>query len=270
MILTQLFAIDALRSGLPAAAREFFKRFQQDQSLCRLRAAMNPPAVRIPLLDPAPLLNRMMPWVRPLFSRTGAVLWSPVVGIACLLVLISFTALSAAVAQHILSPASLLSMLLMFVVIKVLHEFSHVFAMKMWGNEVHEMGVTLLVLAPVPDVDASAAWGFQDKHKRVLVGAVGIMAELFIAALALFLWLAVEPGLVRDAAFNAFLIGSVSTLTFNANPLLRFDGYYVLQDLIAVPSLYTRAGRYYLYLIQRCLFGLGEVRSPVTAAGEAA
>ncbi len=270
VILTQLFAIDALRSGLPADAREFFKRFQQDQRLRRQRAVMNPLAVRIPLLDPDLLLNRLMPWVRPLFSWTGAILWSLVVGFACLLVLINFTALSAAVDQDILAPGNLLSMLMVFVAIKVLHEFSHAFAVKFWGGEVHEMGITLLVLAPVPYVDASAAWGFQDKYKRVLVGAVGIMAELFMAALALFLWLAVEPGLVRDAAFNAFLIGSVSTLMFNANPLLRFDGYYVLQDLIEVPNLYTRASRYYLYLIQRYLFGLDKVRSPVTTAGETA
>ena len=270
MILTQLFAIDALRSGLPADAREFFKRFQHDQRLRRQRAVMNPLAIRIPLLDPDPLLNRMVPWVRPLFSWTGAVVWSLVVGFACLLTLTNFTALSAAVDQDILSPANLLSMLLMFVLIKVVHEFAHAFAVKMWGGEVHEMGITLLVLAPVPYVDASAAWGFRDKYKRVLVGAVGILAELFLAALALFVWLAVEPGLVRDAALNAFLIGSVSTLVFNANPLLRFDGYYVLQDLIEIPNLYTRASRYYLYLIQHYLFGLDQVRSPVTAAGEGA
>lgn len=224
-VLTQLFTIDAMRSGLPLDAKEFFRRFQHDQRLRRLRAIMNPLAVRIRLLDPDQALNGLMPWVRPLFSSTGAALWLLVMGFAGLLGLINFQALSDAVSQDILSPANILLMLLIFIAIKLVHEFAHAFAVKMWGGEVHEMGITLLVLVPVPYVDASAAWGFRDKYKRVLVGAIGILVELFLAALALFLWLAVEPGLVKDAALNAILIGSVSTLLFNANPLLRFDGY---------------------------------------------
>ncbi len=268
LILTQLFAIDMLRRGLPTDARELFKRFQHERHLRRKRAIMNPLAIRIPLLDPDAVLNRLMPWVRPLFSHTGAVLWSVVVGLAALLTLINVPALSAAIDTDILAPMNLVSMLLVFITIKAIHEFAHAFAVKMWGGEVHEMGITLLVLAPVPYVDASAAWGFRDKYKRVLVGAAGILVELFLASLALFLWLVTEPGMVRDAALNAFLIGSLSTLLFNANPLLRFDGYYVLQDLLEIPNLYTRSGRYYLYLLQRYLFGLEGVRSPVTAAGE--
>ena len=268
MILSQLSAIDALRSDLPADARELFKRFQHDRRIRRQRAIMSPLSIRVPLLDPDRLLNRLMPWVRPMFSRVGAILWLLVVGFAGLLALVNFTSLTAAMDQDILAPANLVSMLAVFITIKAIHEFAHAFAVKMWGGEVHEMGITLLVLAPVPYVDASAAWGFRDKYKRVLVGAVGILMEMFLAALALFVWLAVEPGLLRDAAFNAVLIGTVSTLLFNANPLLRFDGYYVLQDLVEIPNLYTRASRYYLYLIQRYLFGLENTRSPVTAAGE--
>ena len=268
LILTQLFALDALRSGLPVDALEFFKRYQHERHLRHKRAVMNPLAIRVPLFDPDGWLNRLLPWVRPLFSTIGALVWLLLVGLAGLLAMINFPALNAALDQDILSPSNLVLMLLMFILIKAMHEFAHAFAVKMWGGEVHEMGITLLVLAPVPYVDASAAWGFRDKHKRVLVGAVGILVELFLAALALFVWLTVEPGLVRDAAFNALLIGSVSTLLFNANPLLRFDGYYVLQDLIEIPNLYTRASRYHLYLLQRYLFGLAQAHSPVTAAGE--
>ena len=268
LILTQLFAIDALQSGLPIDAMEFFKRYQHERRLRRKRAVMNPLAIRVPLLDPDALLNRLLPWVRPLFSTSAALLWLLLVGLATLLAMVNFPALHAALDRDLLAPTNLLLLLLTFILIKGVHEFAHAFAVKMWGGEVHEMGITLLVLAPVPYVDASAAWGFRDKHKRVLVGAVGILVELFVAALALFVWLSVEPGLVRDAAFNALLIGSVSTLLFNANPLLRFDAYYVLQDLIEIPNLYSRASRYYLYLLQRYLFGLTQVPSPVSADGE--
>ncbi len=268
LILTQLFAIDALRSGLPVDAWEFFKRHQHERRLSQKRSVMNPLSIRVPMLDPDRFLNWLLPWVRPMFSRIGAVVWLLLVGMAGLLAMVNFPALNVALDQDILSPGNLVLMLLIFILIKTIHEFAHALTVKMWGGEVHEMGITLLVLAPVPYVDASAAWGFRDKYKRILVGAVGVLVELFIAATALLVWLAVEPGLLQDAAFNALLIGSVSTLLFNANPLLRFDGYYVLQDLIEIPNLYSRSSRYLLYLIQRYLFGLSQVRSPVTAKGE--
>ncbi|MDP4549223.1 hypothetical protein [Marinobacter sp. MDS2] len=268
LILTQLFAMDLLRSELPSDAKEFFSRFQNERRIRKQRAVMNPLAIRIPLLDPDAILNRFLPWVRPAFSPMGAAVWLLVVGLAGLLGLVNIPEISASVNADVLLPTNLVLMLMTFVVIKVVHEFAHAFTVKMWGGEVHEMGVTLLVLAPVPYVDASAAWEMPDKYKRALVGAVGVLVELFIAAMALFVWLAVEPGLVRDLAFNALLIGTVSTFLFNANPLLRFDGYYVLQDLAEIPNLYTRASRYYLYLIQRYLFGIHSARSPATAEGE--
>jgi len=270
VILTQLFAIDVLRSGLPSDAKDFFERSQRDRQMLRQNAVMNPLSIRIPLLDPDRILNQGMPWIRPLFSSTGLIIWAVVVGFASVLALHNFPALVASVDQGILAPSNLISMIFMFVVIKAVHEFSHAFAVKIWGGEIHEMGITLLIFAPVPYVDASAAWEFRDKHKRMLVGAMGVLTELFVAALALFMWLFVEPGWVQDMAFNALLIASVSTLLFNANPLLRFDGYYVLQDLIEIPNLSSRSNRYYLYLIQRYLFGIESATSPALAEGESA
>ncbi len=270
LLLTQLFAMDLLGGELPGEAREFFGRYQHERRLRRQRSIMNPLAIRVPLLDPDAILNRLMPWVRPLFSRGAALLWLLAVSLAAVLGLANWEALSeAADTSRVLKPSNLVLMFLIFVLIKLVHEFAHAFSVKLWGGEVHEMGITLLVFAPVPYVDASAAWGIRDKHKRALVGAVGVLVELFIAALALFVWLAVEPGLLRDCAFNALLIASISTLLFNANPLLRFDGYYVLQDLIEIPNLYTRSGRYWLYLLQRYVLGIESAVSPVVARGEA-
>ena len=141
-------------------------------------------------------------------------------------------------------------------------------AVKRWGGEVHEMGIMLLVFMPLPYVDASSSSVFRDKHKRMLVGAAGILTELFLAAIATFVWFAVETGTVRDIAYDVMLIGGISTLLFNGNPLLRFDGYYVLADAIEIPNLAQRANRYYGYLIQRYLFARADVSSPVSAPGE--
>jgi putative peptide zinc metalloprotease protein len=265
MILAQLMAVGALGGGISAEIREFLSRFQGNAPT---RKKLNPLVVRIPLFDPDKMLNHLIVFIRPLFSRGAMLVWFLIVGIGALLAGINLPSLSAAFSRDLLQPENLFMLVVLYGGIKLVHEFAHAFAIKMWGGEVHEMGLTLLVLAPVPHVDATASWAFREKHKRVLVSAAGIMAELFVAAIALFVWLTVEPGAVQDTAFNIVLIASVSTLLFNANPLLRFDGYYMLQDFIEIPNLGTRASRYYLYLIQFYLFGLEQARSPQTAEGE--
>ena len=159
-------------------------------------------------------------------------------------------------------------MWLVYPVVKIIHELGHGFAVKRWGGEVHELGIMMLVLMPVPYVDASAASSFRSKHKRMLVGAVGIIVELLLAAVALIIWLNIQQGLVSDLLFNVMLIGGVSTLLFNGNPLLKFDGYFVLSDAIEIPGLGVRGNKYYGYLIQRYVFNVQSLESPITAAGE--
>ena len=130
------------------------------------------------------------------------------------------------------------------------------------------MGVMLLVFTPVPYVDATASTAFSDKYRRMVVAGAGIMVELLLAAVAMWAWAGLAPGLARDAAFDVMLIGAGSTLLFNGNPLLRFDGYHVLADAVEIPNLGIRSNRYLLYLGQRWLLGLRDVRSPVTTPGE--
>lgn len=264
-LLAQLFAAGALAGNVSGTVRSYFALLQGRRPGHK---NFNPLAVRVPLFDPDRLLNHLIVFVRPLFSKFGLAIWLVFVGTASLLGTLNYSAIAAALSTDILKPDNLVVMVLLYTAIKLVHEFAHALTVKMWGGEVHEMGFTLLIMVPVPHVDATAAWAFRDKYKRVLVGAAGIMAELFIAAVALFVWLAVEPGVVRDTALNIVLIASISTLLFNANPLLRFDGYYMLQDLIEIPNLGSRANRYYLYLVQRYLFGLANARSPQTAIGE--
>ena len=155
-------------------------------------------------------------------------------------------------------------------VVKILHELGHAFATRIRGGEVHEMGIIFLVLMPVPYVDATASSGFTNKYHRILVSAAGMMVELFLAAIALIVWLNVETGLVSAIAYNVMLIGSVSTLFFNGNPLLRFDGYYMLADAVEIPNLGMRSTRYLNYLAMRYLYGMDTAASPVSARGEAA
>jgi putative peptide zinc metalloprotease protein len=267
-IMAQLHNAEVLRDGLPLTARDVLGRYQQKQRFTRQHTLSNPLAIRIPLFDPERLLNRLVRPARLLFAWPGLWLWISVVGLALLLVVANAAQLGAAIGAKTLGASEVLTFWLLYPVIKALHELGHGLAVKAWGGEVHETGITLLVFMPVPYVDASAAWAFRDKRRRALVGAAGILTELFLAALAMLVFFSVEPGMVRDLALNVALIGGISTLLFNGNPLLRFDGYYVLEDLIEVPNLAPRSSRYYLYLIQRHLLGLSDAQSPVTASGE--
>lgn len=267
-LLGQLHAGDILQCDIPPDSMDLFRRYERDRLTKMKRRLISPLAIRIPVFDPERLLERFMPMVSPLFSVAGLFVWMLVVGAGIVLAVSHWADLTHNVSDRVLNTHNLILMWVSFPFVKVLHELGHAFATKHWGGEVHEMGISLLVLTPVPYVDASASSAFSDKRKRILVSAAGMMVELFIAALALFVWLNIESGLVSALLFNVMFIGGVSTIFFNANPLLRFDGYYILADTIEIPNLGGRAQQYLGYLCQRYLFDVGSAESPVTAAGE--
>lgn len=269
-LLGQLHAADALLCDVPPDSMEVFRRYQRHERLRWRRRLWSPLALRFPLWDPDRFLTRTLPWVRPLFGWGGFAAWLAVVGTGAVLAAMHWTDLTENIADRVLDPGNLLLIWLVYPVVKALHELGHAWAIKRWGGEVHEIGIMLLVLSPVPYVDATAAWSFPDKHRRMAVGAAGIAVELFLGALAMMLWLVVEPGAVRTIAYNVILICGVSTLLFNGNPLLRFDGYYVLADAIEIPNLGQRSNRYLGYLFQRYLLGVRDAESPANAAGERA
>ena len=233
------------------------------------RRLMNPLALRFPLVDPDRFLVKGLWLVKPFAGRVGVLLWLAVVAPALILAAMHWPELSAGAADRLSTPENLLLLWFAYPFVKLVHELGHAFAVRLRGGEVHEMGIVLMALTPVPYVDCSAAAAFPEKRWRMKVAAAGMAVEMFVAALALYLWLAAEPGQVRNLAFNVMVIGSVSTLLANGNPLLRFDGYYVLADLLEIPNLARRSGKYLGYLLQRYLFGIEHAVSPVTARGEA-
>lgn len=264
----QLHAADAMLCDVPPDTTEMFRRFERHERMKWRRRFWTPLALRFPLIDPDRFLARTQALVAPLFGWFGALLWLAVVGSAAVLAVSRWTDLTSNIADRVLAPENLFALWLIYPVVKALHELGHAYATKRWGGEVHEIGIMLLVLTPVPYVDASSASGFKDKRQRMVVGAAGIAVELFLGALALFVWVSVEPGVVRTVAFNVMLITGVSTLLFNGNPLLRFDGYYVLSDLLEIPNLGNRANQYLGYLFQRYVFGVKDAKSPAYTTGE--
>lgn len=267
-LLRQLHAADLLGGDLRPDVGELTRRTRDRERQERRARWRNPIAVRIPLFDPDRLLTRTLPYVAPVFSRMGFVVWLAIVLWAIVMAGMHWNALMTDISARALSPSNIVLMLLVYPAIKAFHELGHGWATKRWGGEVHEIGVMLLIFFPVPYVDGSDSAGFASKWQRAVVGSAGIMVELLLASLAMFVWILVEPGVIRAIAFNVILIASVSTVFFNGNPLLRYDGYYVLSDVVEIPNLGPRANQYLAYLAKRKLLGLIDVHTPVTAPGE--
>lgn len=221
-----------------------------------LQKLKNPLAIRVPLWDPDKFLRANVQHVTPVFSRGVLTLWCLTVMFALLVALAHWQAISSDVLDRIISPQNLLLLWLIYPVTKVIHELGHAFAIKVFGGEVREIGVVFMYGIPLPYVDASAALTFQYRYQRLIVDGIGIMLELFMAALALFIWLNVSSGLVSQLAFNAMLICGVSTLFFNGNPLMRFDGYYLLADYLEIPNLATRSMQYWQHVLNRWLLAI--------------
>lgn len=232
--------------------------------------AMNPLAFRVALMNPNGILKRLDALGPLIFNTRMLLVWLALVAFALLTAATHWPALKAHASLWLLTPQGIFLAWLAYPLVKAIHEFAHGLAIRRWGGEVNKAGITLMVLTPIPFVDASAASEFRDAHRRFTVSAAGIMAELTLAALAVLLWSQIQPGLIRDLALIVATIGGVSTLFFNGNPLLRFDGYYMLSDAIQVPNLYARSGLYWRYLLLRHGLRLKDAQPPQTATGERA
>ena len=269
-LLSQLHASDVLQCDVPPNAAELLERYERQQRRRQLGRVASVFSWRFPLVDPERFLKATVSLIRPLFGWTGAAVWLAVVVPALLLVGMHWTDLTRGFLDRLFSAQTLVVLWLLFPVIKALHELGHAFATKAFGGEVHDMGVMLLVFTPVPYVDASSASAFRSKWQRILVGAAGMLVEVFLAALALYVWLSVEPGALSAVAYNTILIAGLTTILFNANPLLRYDGYYILADLLEIPNLRQRANAYLGYVCERYLFGRREAEPPIATPGERA
>ncbi|MCX7200402.1 MAG: efflux RND transporter periplasmic adaptor subunit [Proteobacteria bacterium] len=267
-LMSDLHAADALQGDASPDAREREERRLRHRRTKLKQYVGNPLSIRFPLVDPDRFLDRAMPFLRPLMGWPGTLLWLAVATSAAILVGMHWKELSSDVVDRVFTLENLLLAWVVFPLIKLLHELGHAVAIKAGGGEVHEMGVMLLVLVPIPYVDASAATAFRDKRSRMLVGAAGMLVELFLASLAVFVWINLEPGFTRAVIYNIILIAGITTILFNANPLLRFDGYYILADWIESPNLGQRANDYLGYLVRRYLFGVQGDASPAETDAE--
>jgi putative peptide zinc metalloprotease protein len=255
-LLSQLYEADMLLVDRLPNAEAFLHLVNRHRRSPLMNAIRSPLSITVPLWDPDPFLKRYAGLVRAVLGKTGLIVWLAVVMPAVVLAILNFRELTENATDRLLSAEGLLIITLTFPVVKALHELGHAFTLRALGGEVHQIGLMFIAFLPVPYVEASAAAILPSKAQRMLVGAAGMMVELVLGAGALYLWLSIEPGIIRAVAYDVIVIAGVSTLIVNGNPLLRFDGYFILSDLIEIPNLAQRSSRFWGNLLKRFLFGL--------------
>jgi putative peptide zinc metalloprotease protein len=254
-LLGQLHLSNLLQFDRGAAAASLFERYRERRGREIKALILGFLAIKVPLIDPDRALDRSMPLIRLIFGPVGAL---------CYLVLLVLGVKALMDESHrlfdqsagLLAPGNLGLLYVGLVLAKLVHEFGHAAACKRYGGEVHKMGVMLLLFAPLPYMDATASWGFRSRFHRMLVGASGVLAEFAVAAVAALVWANSAPGVINSLAYNVIFVASVSTLLFNLNPLMRFDGYHMLVDGLDVPNLFQRSREQLKYLGERFALGV--------------
>ena len=253
----QLVTAGLVQHEQPGAGKHLFTRRAKQRRTKRFAAVTNILYLKIPVFDPDRILTWMYKYLWWIFT-TGFLLLS----------VMFMAAAGAHVALHFDTfyaklPAyhefftwnSVLYMWISLGVVKVIHEFGHGLSCKAFGGECHEMGVLLMCLSPALYCNVTDAWTLSDKWKRIIISFAGIYVELIIAAAATFVWWYTSAyPVVNNIALALMVLCSVSTVVFNANPLMRFDGYYIAADWLEVPNLREKANRYLNNLfLEKCL-----------------
>ncbi|MFT7371946.1 MAG: putative peptide zinc metalloprotease protein [Oleiphilaceae bacterium] len=263
---------DLLQGDIPISGSDLYDRYQKQATQAKVRVWSRPLSFKLSVWDPNTWLEKQTPKLSWLFKRWVLLVTISLIIVGSLLTFGHWFALTEHFSVRFMSPQNLLLIWLIYPLVKLFHELGHAISAKHWGGEIHDMGLMFIVFMPVPYVDASSSYQFSDKHHRMMVAAAGIFIELLLAALGVVLWTILEDGLVRDIAFNIAVVGGLSTLFINGNPLLRFDGYYVFSDAIEIPNLAGRSTQYLGYLGQKIIFGRKNMTSasisPITAEGE--
>jgi len=226
---------------------------------------------KLPGIDPEPLLRRVHPWFKWLYTPAA-------IGAAVLLILFAGAYTLVHIDQfavrirqesveQFVSVQTIFWLWLALGLSKICHEFAHGLTCHHFGGECHEMGVLFLVFSPCLYCDATDAWTMPDKWRRIAVSAAGIYVELVIASVATLVWWHTAPGILHSIALALMTLCSLNTLLLNANPLMRYDGYYILSDLVEVPNLRLKAQRALQGAIDRQLLGLPVPSSEASSSG---
>lgn len=266
----QLLTAGLVQNESPQAGKQLFDRKKEKRRKELLQTFTNVLYIRIPIFDPDKLLTRMLPYLRWMFTVWFLLFSVGVMLAALMLVLTKFDIFLEKLPsyQEFFSFKTIAYLWVALGITKVIHEFGHGLSCKAFGGEVHEMGFLILCFSPAMYCNVSDAWVLPSKWKRIIISGAGIYVELMIAAIATFVWWnSPSQPFVNYMALSLMVLCSVSTVLFNGNPLMRFDGYYVLADWIEIPNLRDRANRYVQRLAMDYCLGIEVQPEPYMARG---
>ncbi len=243
--------------------KALYRRHVARKRAGRKQLIMAPLFFRIPVTNPDIFLNKTVEYVRPLFSKWALVGWLALILTAGFVAIQNSSRLAVPLGG-ILAAGNIAIMWVTLIVLKLLHELGHAYACKVFGGHVPEMGLYMIAGTPCAYVDATASWGFSKKSHRLIVCLAGVYIELAVAAVALLIWSVTRSPLLSSVMFNVALLSSVVTIAFNINPLMRYDGYYVLSDLLEIPNLRQKSRDYIVSLAKRFALGISQQNVPVT------
>ena len=234
----------------------------------RYESLLSALAIRFRGVNPRLLLDWLDPLGRRLFSRAVASVVVLLAIAAVVLVTVEFEAFRARLpdARAIVAAENLPWLFLTLAVTKILHELGHALACRRFGGECHEIGVMLLIFTPCLYCNVSDSWMLPNKWHRIAISAAGMYVELLVAAVCTFLWWFSQPGLFNSICLNVVIICSVATIVFNGNPLLRYDGYFILSDLVDVPNLKAQSVEAVKRVVGRWCLGLDIAADPTSSA----
>ncbi len=264
----QLLKAGLVQNETPAAGKLLYEQRSKRTRQKMMQNFTNILYVKIPIFDPEKLLTKMLPPLRWIFTTSFLLLSVVFMLSALMLFLTHFEAFRERMPsfQEFFSFKTVVYVWAALGVVKVIHEFGHGLSCKAFGGEVHEMGFLLLCLSPAMYCNVSDAWTLPSKWKRVLISFAGIYVELMIAAAATWIWwYTPSQPFVNYLSLCLMMVCSVSTVIFNGNPLMRFDGYYILADILEIPNLRERANKYLTRLFQEYALGIEQQPEPYMA-----
>lgn len=239
---------------------------RQDRDGKKQLAQLNPLTPKFPLFNPDRILWKLNVALGWLFSAASFFVWAAVVATGMFQIWSNWDMVISD-GWTVFSADNWLWFGVTWIGLKLIHEIAHGIACKRFDGEVRQAGIVMILLIPLPFVDVTSSWRFRSKWRRIFVAAAGMYAEIFIAAVAAIVWSYADIGPLKQQAFNIMLAGSLTTLLFNANPLMRFDGYYMLSDWLEMPNLGTHGQQWSKWLGKKFYLGM-EMKQPSWPEGK--
>ena len=219
------------------------------------KSQLNPMYQKIPMFNPNDLMGLLTSVCGWFFSQPFLVIWVAVFGAGVWSIVTEWTRFTATQPQ-IVSRSNWIWLALTWVALRLVHEAAHGVACRRFGGHVREAGVMLILFAPLPYVDVTSIWRLDSKWKRIVVSAAGMYLELFIMGIAALVWSHSDSPMVQQNAMNVIIAAGLTTILFNANPLMRFDGYHMLADWLEMPNLATHGQQAFHQFGRRWVLGL--------------